>query len=393
VRATVGHRRSHVLAFLPTFPPVSALDRQSWRGVGHLFGLPGVSYLCCPDVPDLFSVSPSLRDPFTPPEGPEVFVECAARTGLAEQRYLRGVPPPRCDAGGFQLWSSFVGRLGRFIADPANRLREIQIVASVPLPIDLRAVASEGDAQERVHRAARAQWHEVDRIQTAFVQLIYPWLRTSESGLLPGNLLAPDGLFAGLLAQNALARSAWNSLRHERVPAVSRVEPVLDRATLEFGLPSSAVILRDHVSVIGPSARGVIVLSDVTTDDDFVYRAASVNRLVVALLRAARVMGDAAVFENSGEVLWTRLREGLENLLSGLWAEGALLGGSAREAFEVRCDRSTMTQADIDAGRLIARIIFTAAQPIVRITVVLAMDDAGQVTLAPSVSTANPQAA
>jgi phage tail sheath protein FI len=151
--------------------------------------------------------------------------------------------------------------------------------------------------------------------------------------------------------------------------------------------------LRDHVSVIGPSARGVIVLSDVTTDDDFVYRAASVNRLVVALLRAARVMGDAAVFENSGEVLWTRLREGLENLLSGLWAEGALLGGSAREAFEVRCDRSTMTQADIDAGRLIARIIFTAAQPIVRITVVLAMDDAGQVTLAPSVSTANPQAA
>jgi hypothetical protein len=393
VRATVEQRRAHATDFLPAFPPVSAVDRQSWSGVGHLFGLPGVSYLCLPDLPDVFCVSPRLRDPYTPPEGPEVFIECAARVAPAEQRFLRGVPPPRCDDDGFRAWSAFVIRLGRFVANPSHRLREIQIVAALPLPIDTQAVASEGDASERVHRAARAQWDEAARIQTAFVQLVYPWLRTNESGMLPGNVIAPDGVFAGILAENALARGAWTSLIHRRLPTVFAIEPVLDRATLERELLNGAGLVREHISVMGPTARGMLVLSDVTTDDDFVYSAANVNRLVVAILRAARVLGDSIVFDNNGEALWNRLRERLENLLSALRAEGALLGPSAGDAFEVRCDRSTMTQADIDAGRLIARIIFTAAHPIVRIVVVLAMDDAGQVTLASADSIANPQAA
>jgi len=68
-------------------------------------------------------------------------------------------------------------------------------------------------------------------------------------------------------------------------------------------------------------------------------------------------------------------------LLHGLWGDGALTGAFSSDAFEVRCDRSTMTQVDLDAGRIIAQVQFTAASPIERITVVLAMDEGGQVTL------------
>jgi phage tail sheath protein FI len=87
------------------------------------------------------------------------------------------------------------------------------------------------------------------------------------------------------------------------------------------------------------------------------------------------------VFANSGEGLWRRLRSGLEALLLGLWGAGALDGASAAEAFAVRCDRSTVTQNDLDAGRVIARIELSVAHPIERITVVLAMDEGGQVSL------------
>jgi Bacteriophage tail sheath protein len=45
-------------------------------------------------------------------------------------------------------------------------------------------------------------------------------------------------------------------------------------------------------------------------------------------------------------------------------------------AFVVRCGRDTMTQSDIDAGRLVAEIELVPAQPIVRILVVLALRDA-----------------
>jgi phage tail sheath protein FI len=122
----------------------------------------------------------------------------------------------------------------------------------------------------------------------------------------------------------------------------------------------------------------------VTTDDDEAYRPANVNRLVASIVRTARQAGESAVFMNSGEDVWQQLRAALEDLLLRLWGEGALAGAAAADAFEVRCDRSTMTQADIDAGRVIARVQFTAASPIEQIVVMFAMDEGGQVTLVPA---------
>ena len=42
----------------------------------------------------------------------------------------------------------------------------------------------------------------------------------------------------------------------------------------------------------------------------------------------------------------------VEDFLIDEWHNGALLGDKPEEAFFVRCDRSTMTQNDLDNGRL-----------------------------------------
>jgi uncharacterized protein len=59
--------------------------------------------------------------------------------------------------------------------------------------------------------------------------------------------------------------------------------------------------------------------------------------------------------------------------LTTRWREGALLGQRAEDAFFVRCDRSTMTQADIDAGRLVCEVGIAPLKPaefvIIRIAV------------------------
>src|SRR5205085_5397659 len=99
------------------------------------------------------------------------------------------------------------------------------------------------------------------------------------------------------------------------------------------------------------------------------------------ILRAARRIGESLVFEISGERTWARLRAQMESLLIALYEDGALRGDTASDAFQVRCDRSTMSQADIDAGRLIAQVQLEAASPIDRIAVVFALDATGQVTL------------
>ena len=43
----------------------------------------------------------------------------------------------------------------------------------------------------------------------------------------------------------------------------------------------------------------------------------------------------------------------VEDFLTVTWKTGALMGTKPEEAFFVRCDRTTMTQNDLDNGRLI----------------------------------------
>ena len=68
-------------------------------------------------------------------------------------------------------------------------------------------------------------------------------------------------------------------------------------------------------------------------------------------------------FEPNGEALWQNVKSSIANFLTGLWRGGALMGVKPEQAFFVRCDRTTMTQDDIDNGRLICEIGVAPIRP------------------------------
>ncbi len=63
------------------------------------------------------------------------------------------------------------------------------------------------------------------------------------------------------------------------------------------------------------------------------------------------------------EPLWARVEQSVENFLSRLWRDGALQGAKPELAYFVRVDRTTMTQDDIDNGRLIMIIGVAPVKP------------------------------
>jgi phage tail sheath protein FI len=78
----------------------------------------------------------------------------------------------------------------------------------------------------------------------------------------------------------------------------------------------------------------------------------------------AGALVDSLTGEPNGEALWETVRRRVaDEILFPLWREGRLLGSRPEEAFFVRCDRTTMTQADVDAGRLVALVGFAEARP------------------------------
>ena len=67
--------------------------------------------------------------------------------------------------------------------------------------------------------------------------------------------------------------------------------------------------------------------------------------------------------EPNGEELWGRVRQRIEASLSNEWKNGAIVGNSAEQAYHVRCDRTTITQADLDNGRLICVVGVAPLKP------------------------------
>lgn len=336
----------HPSRFLP-----SPADRFSWHGVGHLFGLPDVSFVVMPDLADAISTDrPKVEIPKQPPPPPEQFVECTPPAPVPPPNgTVRGVGAPRSNADGFHDWSVALtlvtGGLARFA-------REAEVVAAVPLPEDALA-----------YQVAPA---------TAFLQLAYPWVRTPGSGALPEELESPDGALAGILARNALVDGTYSSAANFHVADLFDVAPVLDRHERE----SNRLI--ERVSLIGRTPLGLRLLSDVTMSLDESYRPGSTSRLVATIVRTARRIGEEVIFDASGPRLWGEIRNRLDAMMRGLFHDGAFEGASPGDAYQVRCDRSTMTQNDLDTGRVVATVQFAAAAPIETITVVLILNEGGQ---------------
>lgn len=69
------------------------------------------------------------------------------------------------------------------------------------------------------------------------------------------------------------------------------------------------------------------------------------------------------VTQQDGPALWTSVCRTVENFLFNEWQGGHLVGSTAAEAFIARCDRTTMTQSDIDNGRLVCLVGVALVRP------------------------------
>src|SRR5215471_2052875 len=83
------------------------------------------------------------------------------------------------------------------------------------------------------------------------------------------------------------------------------------------------------------------------------------------------------VFENNNPQLWSKVRQNATNFLTNEWQQGSLQGSSAQQAFYVRCDQTTMTQNDLDNGRLVLLVGVATVKPAEFVTIRITQRTAG----------------
>jgi len=124
------------------------------------------------------------------------------------------------------------------------------------------------------------------------------------------------------------------------------------------------VLNRESINCIRSfGSRGFSIWGGRTLSEDAEWKHVNVHRYLAFLETSIDKGTQWAVFEPNGEPLWANIRRAVESFLTNEWRSGRLPGRRSEEAFFVKCDRSTMTQADIDRGRLICLVGVAVVRP------------------------------
>jgi len=200
----------------------------------------------------------------------------------------------------------------------------------------------------------------MDNLDSKYAALYYPWIKVSdpiEAEYSISRLIPPSGYIAGIYARSDTERGVHKAPANEIVRGVTDTERTITTGEQEGLNPDGINCIRAF------PGRGIRVWGARTISSDSLWKYINIRRLFIYVEESIEKNTQWVVFEPNDEKLWARVRATITQFLTGVWRDGALMGTKAEEAFFVKCDRSTMTQDDIDNGRLICVIGIAPVKP------------------------------
>ncbi|MEO6022391.1 MAG: phage tail sheath C-terminal domain-containing protein [Burkholderiales bacterium] len=180
-------------------------------------------------------------------------------------------------------------------------------------------------------------------IDSNYAAAYWPWLSSNDAGAF----VPPSGHLAGQYARLSTNRAPGN----EAIVGANGLSETITHATLERLQSLNVNGLR-----VAPGRQDVVAWGVRTLSNDPDWKYVAIRRYAIYLEQSIAKGLQWAVFEPNTPAFWQRISALVENFLLPEWRNGALLGTKPEQAFFVKCDRSTMTQADIEEGRLVVVI-------------------------------------
>jgi phage tail sheath protein FI len=201
------------------------------------------------------------------------------------------------------------------------------------------------------------------QIDCSYAALYVPWIDVANPLAVAGTTtpaqitVPPTGAIAGIYARSDTNNSVAKAPANEVVIGAVDFERHISFAEQATLNPLGINCLRFFPD------RGFRVWGARTATSDTQLMYVNVRRYLVYLEHSIDNGTQWAVFENNGPSLWARVTQSIDSFLTSEFAAGNLLGTSPSNAFFVRCDRTTMTQNDLDNGRMICLIGVALLKP------------------------------
>jgi phage tail sheath protein FI len=186
---------------------------------------------------------------------------------------------------------------------------------------------------------------------TSFAAYYAPWVT------IGGLRVPPSGAIAGVIARVDQERGVWAAPANESVRSVDGLDTAFTSSDQDVLNPAGVNVIRAF------SGRGILVWGARTLTQGAELKYVNVRRLLMFLTASIDRGTRWVVFEPNSAPTWDAVASAVEDFLFGLWRKGALQGQRPGEAFYARCDRNTMTQDDLDNGRLVCEIGVAVIRP------------------------------
>jgi phage tail sheath protein FI len=205
-----------------------------------------------------------------------------------------------------------------------------------------------------------------------YAALYYPWIQAYDHVSSKQINVPPSGHVCGIYARNDNERSVHKAPANEKINGALGLEKISTGTDNENNNGDARIITKGQQEILNPKGinciipfpgRGIRVWGARTISSDPLWKYINVRRLFIYIEKSIEKSTQWVIFEPNNERLWARIRATITQFLTGVWKDGALMGTKPEEAFFVKCDRTTMTQDDIDNGRLICIIGIAPTKP------------------------------
>ena len=190
-----------------------------------------------------------------------------------------------------------------------------------------------------------------------YAALYYPWIITVDPQSRQKIEVPPSGSICGIYARVDIEYGVHKAPANEEIRLASGLEIDINEQQHSVLNPLGINCLRYFKS------RGYCVWGARTVSSDAEWKYINVRRYFSYLEHSIDRGARWTVFESNGAALWDEVRRSIEDFLLAEWKQGHMPGARPDEAYHVRCDRATMTQNDIDNGRLVCLIGVAPLRP------------------------------
>ncbi|MFC4101934.1 phage tail sheath family protein [Paenibacillus xanthanilyticus] len=192
---------------------------------------------------------------------------------------------------------------------------------------------------------------------SSYCAMYNPWLQVFDPLDKRNIFIPPSGTVAGIYSRSDQTRGVQKAPANEVLRGVVGLEVQYNNGEQDILNPAGVNLIRSF------TGQGIRIWGARTCSSNSLWKYVNVRRLFIFIEESIKNGTSWVVFEPNNDQLWARVQRTIDAFLTRVWRDGALMGNSPAEAFYINIGRETMTQDDIDNGRLICVIGVAPVKP------------------------------